>query len=310
MSDLGADLRSAANVRGVAHQADWFHEARYLRDILDKLSKHEEALRRQAPRVEFAWDDEELAVHPCNRTATEADTAEAAFFKLMDAIDRVHAVYQPINRETGRLWTPKEGRAFLQNVIDELDASRVVSLRGVARHLKTHIARYLGHIVAFEDIDVRLRPDATWSSGAVLNGLIRLGGLDRKLEDPKAWTGYHDYVNRQRLRRELERRLRYNCENLQAVSEHLARILNCPRRSSSCVESMNSRFRVMQMAHRRVTDEMLALAVLRLNLTPRKSLRRARGRSPYETLGIHLGNKEQRWFDVLLDAEAALGLVA
>jgi hypothetical protein len=66
----------------------------------------------------------------------------------------------------------------------------------------------------------------------------------------------------------------------------------------------------MQMTHRRVTDEMLALAVLRLNLTPRKSLRRARGRSPYESLGVNLGRKGQRWFDVLLDAEAALGLVA
>lgn len=310
VSDLGSDLRSAASLRGVAHQADYFHEARYLKDILDKISKHEEGLRRQAPfRAELPWDDEEPLPRP-NRAVAEADRAEAAFFKLMDAIDRVHAVYQSINRETGRLWTPEEGRAHLQQVIDELDASGDVSLRRVSRHLRTHIERYLGHLVAFGDIDVQLRPGATWSSQAVLNGLIRVRKLDRSLQDPKAWVGYPEYVQRQRLRNELDRRLRSNCANLDAVAEHLGRILDCPRRSSSCVESMNSRLRVMQMAHRRVSDEMLALTVLRLNLTPRKSLRRVRGRSPYEALGVPLGSPDKRWFDVLLDAEARLGLVA
>jgi transposase-like protein len=311
VSDLGSDLRSAASLRGVAHQADYFHESRYLNDILDKCSKYEEARRREVPfKVEFAREGEEPdAPHP-PRAASEADAAEAAFFKLMDAIDRVHAVYQPINRETGRLWTHKEGLAHLQRVIAELDSSRMASLRSAARHLNTHIARYLGHLVAFEDIDVKVKPGSTWSSRAVLNGLIRLGELDRRLEDPKAWNGYDEYLNHQRLRRELERRLQGNCENLPAVAEHLGRLLDRPKRSSSCVESVNSRLRVMQMTHRRVTDEMLALAVLRLNLTPRKSLRRARGRSPYESLGVNLGRKGQRWFDVLLDAEAALGLVA
>jgi transposase-like protein len=245
VSDLGSDLRGAANLRGVAHQADWFHEARYLKDILDKLSKHEEALRRQAPlRAEVQWDDDGPSHRP-NRAVAEADAAEAAFFKLMDAIDRIHSVYQPINRETGRLWTLTEGRAFLRRVIHELDGSGMVSLRAVARHLNTHLARYLGHLVAFEDIEVKLSPGATWSSQAVLNGLIRLGRLDRKLEDPKGWTGYDEYLDRQRLRRDLERRLRRNCENLSAVAEHLGRILECPRRSSSCVESINSRLRVM-----------------------------------------------------------------
>lgn len=311
VSDLGSDLRSAARLRGVAHQADWFHEARYLKDILDKLSKQEEALRRQVPlQVDLFWDDEDARSPRPNRAAIEADAAEAAFFTLMDAINRVHALYQPINRETGRLWTVTEGTASLRRVIDELEASRNVSLGGVARHLKTHLARYLGHLVAFEDIDVTLRPGTAWTPPAVLNGLVRLKELDRKLEDPKSWAGYPDYLDRQRLRRELQRRLQENCENLPAVAEHLARILLCPRRSSSCVESMNSRLRVMQMAHRRVTDEMLALAVLRLNLTPRTSLARARGQSPYEALGVTLGEKGKRWFDVLLDAEAALGLVA
>ena len=65
-----------------------------------------------------------------------------------------------------------------------------------------------------------------------------------------------------------------------------------------------------ELEHRRVTDEMLALGVLRLNLTPRTSLKRAHGRSPYEALGVTLGDKGKRWFDVLLDSEAALGLVA
>lgn len=311
VSDLGSDLCSAAKLRGVAHQSDYFHETRYLADILDKLSKHEAALRCQVSRqVDLFWDDEDAMSPRPNRAAVEADAAQAAFFTLMDAINRVHMLYQPVNRETGRLWTPSEGRAFLQRVIDELEVFPDVSLRVVARHLKTHLARYLGHLVAFEDIDVKLRPGTAWTPETVLNGIVRLKELDRKLEDPKSWAGYPDYLDRQRLRRELERRLQQNCQNLPAVAEHLARILRCPRRSSSCVESMNSRLRVMQMAHRTVTDEMLALAVLRLNLTPRPSRTRARGQSPYEALGVCLGDTGKRWFDVLLDAEAALGLVA
>lgn len=311
VSDLGSDLCSAAKLRGVAHQSDYFHETRYLADILDKLSKHEAGLRRQVPpRVDLFWDDEDALSPRPNRAAVEADAAEAAFFTLMGAINRVHMLFQPINRDTGRLWTSAEGTASLHRVIQDLEASRHGSLSVVARHLKTHLARYLGHLVAFDDIDVKLRAGTAWTPAAVLNGIVRLKELDRKLEDPKSWAGYSDYLDRQRLRRELARRLQGNCENLPAVAEHLARILRCPRRSSSCVESMNSRLRVMQMAHRTVTDEMLALAVLRLNLTPRTSLVRARGRTPYQMLGADIGKTEKRWFDVLLDAEADLELVA
>lgn len=114
---------------------------------------------------------------------------------------------------------------------------------------------------------------------------------------------YATFKDQQRLARDLERRLRCECVNLDVVAEALRRELRFPKRSSSGVESLNSKLRVLQMVHRNVSDEMLGLVALAWNLTIRKHSGRRRGESPYGMLGVDIGQAGKTWFDVLLDAQ-------
>ena len=90
------------------------------------------------------------------------------------------------------------------------------------------------------------------------------------------------------------------CENLDAVRAAVASLLDQPRRSSSLVEALNSRLRVLQMAHRNVPDSRLSLMALAWNLTARAEGRR-RGPSPYARLGIDFADDRRAWYEVLLE---------
>ncbi len=96
-----------------------------------------------------------------------------------------------------------------------------------------------------ERIDVPLSSTTSWSPRAVLNGLLRLWHLQRQQADPEAWVDYPTWLARQRLVADLDERLRRACPALDTVAERLRRELRVPRRSSSGVESLNSRLRVL-----------------------------------------------------------------
>jgi len=112
-----------------------------------------------------------------------------------------------------------------------------------------------------------------------------------------------------RTHHRLARRLAAGCLNLEAVERAVRRELAYPKRSSSAVESLNSRLRVVQMVHRNVSDELLELHALAWNLTPRRLPGRRQGRNPYQMLeqelGIELGLDARPWYDRLLDEEEA-----
>ena len=152
-------------------------------------------------------------------------------------------------------------------------------------------------------IHVKLRPGSTWAPRSVLNGIIRLWTTRRQLADPDAWVDYATFKDQQRLARQLDRRLRSECLNLDGVTKSLRRELRFPKRSSSGVESLNSKLRVLQTVHRNVSDQMLGLVALAWNLTPRKHPGRRRGESPYGMLGVDVGQAGKPWYDVLLDAQ-------
>ena len=90
------------------------------------------------------------------------------------------------------------------------------------------------------------------------------------------------------------------CENLDAVCAAVASLLDQPRRSSSLVEALNSRLRVLQMVHRNVPDSRLSLMALAWNLTARAEGRR-RGPSPYARLDIDFADDRRPWYEVLLE---------
>ena len=90
------------------------------------------------------------------------------------------------------------------------------------------------------------------------------------------------------------------CENLDEVRAAVGSLLDQPRRSSSLVEALNSRLRVLQMVHRNVPDSRLSLMALAWNLTARAEGRR-RGPSPYARLDIDFADDRRPWYEVLLE---------
>lgn len=308
VSDLGSDLLSAATMLGVDHSADLFHEARiFERDWLTPLL--EEASRQEAywwlvlesvtnPNALAFDDDANADEHAGLRVAsTRLRTAENDFYAAVAVIDLIRTLYRPIDPATGRLWdTPA-----VERVLGEIDAmARTIVHKTVGprilRHLRTHGHRFAAHRRLFDHIEVPLAETTTWTSRQVLNGVLALRRLRRQLYDPQAQGGWKDTW---RLARDLERRLRAACPDLDAVEQRLLEELRVIRRSSSLVESFNSRLRVLQTVHRNVDDRLLALAAVRWNLTPATRRGRAPRTTPYQILGLDF-DATRPWFDVLI----------
>ena len=308
VSDLAKDLVGAGTRRSLAHSADLFHEVRWFKDkILKPLEKAEAKLeaaylaaldaatrprgpgrRLSAAKVAAAW--------------ASWDQAETDYLVMAEMIDEIRSLYEPLCPQTGRLWTQTEQAALLADLLARLAAWDHPIARRARKHLKSHQHRYTAWRVRF--VELAKQVDSTsWSGMSVLNGLIRLRQLSAMLADPSIWTDYASYLERQRLHQQLQHRLRRACRNLDEIESLLARELGCVRRSSSGVESFNSRLRVAQYTHRHITDDHLALLALKWNLCRRPADRRIAGQSPYDILGVDIGQGDKPWFDVLLDAD-------
>lgn len=309
VSDLGNDLVGAATQRGLPQSADYFHETRWFdRKLFTPLSNWE--ARAQARHC-TALDGATRPHGPGRRVSErkvltawkEAEARQDAFFIAVDVVDRLRDLYELVNPDTGRLWTRAEADTAIDEMIEKLATIDHPATKRAQRHLKTHRTRYAAHQVMMDAITVELRPGSIWTSRTVLNGLIRLWSIRKQIADPDAWRDYATFKDLQRLARDLDTRLRGECVNLDAVAEALVRELRFPKRSSSGVESLNSKLRVLQMVHRNVSDEMLGLVALAWNLTPRRHPGRRRGESPYGMLGVDIGQTSKPWYDVLLDAQ-------
>jgi hypothetical protein len=90
------------------------------------------------------------------------------------------------------------------------------------------------------------------------------------------------------------------CSNVEHVQQQVCSLLERPRRSSSLVEALNGRLRVLQQVHRTVPQYLLDLLALAWNLTPRKEGKR-KGPSPYARLGIDFADDSRPWYAILLE---------
>lgn len=267
-SDLGKDLVGAATQLGIRQCADAFHELRWLSDkLLEPLSKAEARARAdsmelldRATRVE--GPGRRLSPDKVLAAQQDADRYEDAFFVGVDVSDRLWALYQPINPKTGRLWTDAEVEEAFDAMLQRLLTIDHAAARRAHKHLRCHRGRYTAHRVMIDQIDVPLVEGTGWSQRGVLDGLLALWERQRQQADPDAWVDYATWLDRDRLARDLERRLRAACPQLDDVASRLRRELRVPKRSSSGVESLNSRLRVLQMVHRTVSDEMLGLVAM------------------------------------------------
>jgi len=305
-SDLGKDLVGAASLMGLVQVADCFHEMRWFEQkVLGPLLKNEEA------KWARWWEALDAATRPTGpgrrlsptkveKARIAADAAQEEYLTALWAKDRVREIYDPINKRTGRLWSEEEAESVVDEILGRLKSIKHKPGARAIRHLRMNRKRYCGWLAMFDAIDVPLCNGSAWNPRAVLNGLIRLWNLRRELADPEVLKDYMGWLSRKRLADYLERRLRKDCPDLDAVAGKLRNELRHPARSSSCAECLNSRLRVLQMVHRTVSDEMMATYALSWNLKPRKALGE---RCPYDALGVDIGQRGKRWYEVLLDAE-------
>lgn len=315
VSDLGVDLVGAAGTLGLFHQADCFHEVRWFdRKLLEPLSRRETRLRK-------AWEDaldratrphgpgRRLSAAKVEAAWKRAQAAEAAFFRAVEAVDRIHELFGARDPATRRLWSEETAEAALDEVIAICKSIGHPVGDRAARHVRTNRRRYHAHMRIFDSIPVSLRPGSIWSPRTVLNAILRLWDLENRFMGKTADEG--SWLDSWRLHRQLTRKLRRECDNLGQVEDRLRYELAHLRRSSSGVESLNSRLRVLQMVHRNVSDEMLALLALAWNLTPRPAAgKRKKCLRPYDALGVDIGQSGKPWYDVLLDEEEKLRKVA
>lgn len=311
VSDLGGGLLGAAQDRGVAHQADYFHEKKWLNDhLLTPLGEHadrawealNDALDR-ATRVE--GPGRRLGPAALARATAENQAAEGWFFAACDVVDTVDALFAATDPANGRLWTPLRTAAVLREAVDALVRIPLPAAARAARHLRRYGHRFSTWGRVFDAIDVHLHPAAVGASHrGVLDDLLTLWALQRQIQG-SGEASETRLVDIQRRITRFERRLRHTCANLDDVARALQVALAWPRRSSSMVESLNSRLRVLQTSHRNVSDGMLALHALAWNLSPRRHAGKRRHQSPYAMLGASIAREGIPWYDVLLRAEAA-----
>lgn len=307
VSDLAKDLVGAGTQMGLAHCADLFHEVRWWTDKLLKPLLKLEA--RQYNAYLNALDRATRPKGPGRRLSPEKvavawaawDQAETDYLVMAELIDELRLLYEAVNPQTGRLWTAAEQDALLTSVLSQLSGWSHPLARRAHKHIQSHRHRYTAWRVRFAELagDV---VSADWSGMSVLNGLLRLRQLEAELADPSMWTDYAAYLSRQRLHRSLCARLERSCDNLDEIASRLFGEVRVVRRSSSGVESFNSRLRVAQYAHRYVSDAHLALLAVKWNLTKRPTDRRLAGHSPYDVLGVDIGQANKPWYDVILDA--------
>ena len=330
ISDLGTDICNAAKARDVWHQADWFHEERWWDErVLKPLERQESAARTALALAERAQarvgrEPAQRTIRVCRRGRHKPRTplspeerlqrrvattvllwradrraAEAAWFRAYEVLECIRALYQVADGD-GVLWNDRSVAAMNARI-----ARLLAELPGeIGARAREHFTRYGDHYAAHRRllwaIEVVRTPQATWSAEEILQGVWDVRGLEHRASCASGAV----FASLEDCALGLRERLQQECENLDAVMERVARHARWVPRSSSAVESLNSQLRVLQMVHRTVSNELLWLHALAWNLTPRREGRR-KGRSPYEMLGVDIGQGNRPFYDVLLDALAA-----
>ncbi len=100
--------------------------------------------------------------------------------------------------------------------------------------------------------------------------------------------------------RALDDALSAQVEDVETAYRAVRRLLRRAARSSSLVESFNTRPRVLQQARRNVSDALLSLHAFRWNDSRREEGPR-RHEIPWQTLGLVHKEDTRGWVELLLD---------
>lgn len=300
VSDAGRDLCAAANKMGVALGADLIHEQMWFTKVFAKISALEashasslNALKIQQPNRDPTQDGVALI---------EADRArvEAGFYGLVAVQEQLHALFRPLDA-AGSRWTLDAIWRCLTAAIEELERHRSELGDRVTDKVRKHIERrglsYAGHAVLWDTVDVTRRSDATWSRDRILDALVERVRLRGQSRD-ETRSRYDRYLSERALVA-LDGLLAAQVEDLEEATNTVRLLLKRPARSSSLVESFNSRLRVLQTSRRNVSDALLSLLAVQWNASRREEGPR-RGES-WQTLGLISKEDKRGWVDILLD---------
>lgn len=300
VSDLGTDLVGAANLMKLAHQADLLHErVWWTEEVFGYLSRRE---ARRAAEALKAWDRATRPVGPGRRAAAEtvarADArrvqAEEDFFSAVRA-EQLHVeLFSPLAPD-GRRWCEAQIEDHFAQIRAELEPLPEACRKQILRHLEHNRARWTAHRVLWDLLEVKLREGSPWDREQVLDAVVALWWSEHRAVLP----GSPDAARASREAWSLWRTIEASCENASEVLATVSSLIERPRRSSSLVEALNSRLRVLQMVHRNVSDDLLALVALRWNLSTRIEGRR-RGACPFVELGIDFADGTTPWYETLL----------
>ena len=300
VSDLGTDLVGAANLKKLAHQADLLHERMWwTEEVFGYLSRRE--ARRAAEALE-AWDRATRPVGPGRRAAAETvakaearrGEAEEDFFRAVRAEQFHIELFSPLAPD-GRRWSEAQIEDHFAQIRAELAPLPEACRKQILRHLEHNRARWTAHRVLWDVLDVKLREGSPLDREQVLDAVVALWWSEHRVVVP----GSPDAARASHEAWLLRRTLETCCEDASEVLAKVASLIERPRRSSSLVEALNSRLRVLQMVHRNVSDNLLALVALRWNLSTRIEGRR-RGACPFVELGIDFADGTTPWYETLL----------
>lgn len=303
ISDLAKGITSAADKLNLTHCADYMHELYYFfRTLIRKMDKKcEHALQEEDDALDRATRPDgrgrRLSVESYYKKVAYCNKMLEQYELVLQTFDLFKQVCNPIDPKTGRVQTEREGLEKIVKARQLLLLVKNKAAHKVARHLYTNRFRFVGYLKAFDEIKVKLSEGSSWNKRAVLNAILKMWNWEKEsMNDCN-----NEYMRNERVIRALEKRVSENCLNLNEVKLSLKRALKYLYRSSSIVESINSRLRVLQMVKKKVSRESLSLMAVAYNLTPRAHKNKRGNQSPYKILGVSFADDKKPWYQILLE---------
>lgn len=302
VSDLGTDLVGGCNLQGTPHQADLFHERQWWNDkLFNPLSRREKSL---ADEVSKAIKVATRVTGPGRRTGAqtvaqiEAERAEVErqFYVAVAAEEKQLELFEALDPR-GALWTEDVIADVLNQVCEALVKLPTAVGHRIWKHVYRNRERWCAHRGLWDTVSIHWRESSTMTREELLAVAVRVVSSER----PEVHDGPWKTTGQQRFAAyKLREALRAECDNAETVESSVRSLMLRPRRSSSLVESFNSRLRVLQMVHRNVSDELLAIHALIWNMRPRREGKH-RGSSPFSALGIDFAKCARSWQETLIE---------
>ena len=295
ISDLARGLIKGVQLSGnLLHQGDLFH---FFRDVGHTTQRLERRLQRIFTEEADAWNkwcDGHIYTPTLEKVLARSHTFLAQMEQYYQAIERLSDAFWPMT-EAGDLLTERQARQIIADVVQRFSALEAVlglkSLIKQVRNAQDHCLAYQREISYQLGQLANLLPEML---PIEKNQFLRLAIRDVCLRYAFSQGAP---VHREYLALwEMLWPLGGHLATFHSLVGQISKILYTPKRSSSLVESFNSKLRTVQYIKKHVSQEYLWLLALKHNIEPFAHGKR-QGHSPFELLGIDLGTDD--WVDLV-----------